>query len=493
MAPRLLALVKHDCPVCIQLLPALDGAAAAGAPLRIVSQSAEDDTSAMSSRLRLASTIEVDSDLAISAAFDPEAVPAVILLDGDDERDRVEGLDTERLRELAAAAGVTLQLNGLPAMRPGCASRTRDPVIAPQLAARAARASGRLQARTIEIGAHEDVYEALIARGLSDGLPLVPPTAERVVAALDHTSRHPQDVVGTVPPYGGTATVEKVAINAVMAGCPGETLPIVLAAVEAACDESFAMHGLLATTYPAGPLVVISGPLATRAGMNSAGNCLGQGNRANTTIGRALQLVVRNVGGGRPQHEDRATHGQPGKLSACFAERMEDSPWPPLSVDRGFAADDTTVTLFAAEAPRVVVDQLARDPDGLCHSLALALDAIAHPKLRFIFDAVLVIGPEHARVFAEAGWSKDTVRARLHAFTERPAAELVRGAGGSPEGLDGAFATNGEAMLAKFVDPSRIAIVHAGGDAGLFSMVYGLWVSGDVGSTPVTRSVTPWT
>ncbi|HEV3124365.1 MAG TPA: hypothetical protein VG266_07300, partial [Candidatus Dormibacteraeota bacterium] len=205
MAPRLLALVKHDCPVCIQLLPALDGAAVAGAPLRIVSQSAEDDTSAMASRLRLASTIEVDSDLAISAAFDPEAVPAVILLDGDDERGRVEGLDRERLRELAAAAGVTLQLNGLPAMRPGCASRTRDPVIAPQLAARAARASGRLQAGSIEIGAHEDVFEALIARGLSDGLPLVPPTAERVVAALDHTSRHPQDVVGTVPPYGGTA------------------------------------------------------------------------------------------------------------------------------------------------------------------------------------------------------------------------------------------------------------------------------------------------
>jgi hypothetical protein len=492
MAPRLLALVKHDCPVCVQLLPALDAAAAAGAPLRIVSQSDIDDTAAMCARLGLASDVEVDEDLAMSAVYDPEAVPALILLDGEQEQGRVEGLDRKRLGELAAGAGVTLHLDGLPELRPGCASRTRDPIIAPQLAARAARASGRLRARTIELGAHEDAFEALYERGLSDGLPLVPPTPERVVTMLDHTGRDPQEVVGVVPPYGGTATVEKVAINAVMAGCPAETLPIVLAAVEAACDESFAMHGLLATTYPAGPLVVVSGPMAARVGMNGGGNCLGQGNRANLTIGRALQLVMRNVGGGRPQHEDRAAHGQPGKLSACFAERIEDSPWPPLSVYRGFAREDTTVTLFAAEAPRVAVDQLARDPDGLCRSLSMVLDNVAHPKLRFIFDAVLVIGPEHARIFADAGWSKDQVRQRLHAFTERRAAELVRGAGGSPEGLDAAFAVDVDAMFAKFVDPSRITIVHAGGDAGLFSMVYGLWVSGDIGSTPVTRNVAPW-
>src|SRR5207245_9595838 len=120
----------------------------------------------------------------------------------------------------------------------------------------------------------------------------------------------------------GEATVGKVAINAVMAGCPGDVLPIVLAAVEAACTESFAWHGLIATTYPAGPTVIVSGPLAAEVGMNAAGNALGQGNRANVTIGRALQLVGRNLGGGKPEVEDRATHGQMGKLGSCFAGRL---------------------------------------------------------------------------------------------------------------------------------------------------------------------------
>jgi hypothetical protein len=144
---------------------------------------------------------------------------------------------------------------------------------------------------------------------------------------LEHSSRDPQDLVAHVPPYGGRATVEKVAVNAVMAGCAGPELPIVLAAVDAACVESFAMHGLLATTHPAGPVILVSGPYAAQAGMNAEVNVLGQGNRANLTIGRALQLVVRNVGGGLPGGVDRATLGSPGKLSFCFAEREEDSPW----------------------------------------------------------------------------------------------------------------------------------------------------------------------
>ena len=155
---------------------------------------------------------------------------------------------------------------------------------------------------------------------------------------LDGTSRDAQDVVGLVAPYDGEATVEKVAINAVMAGCPPEVFPIVLAAVQAACDPVFALLGLVSTTHPAGPLVVVSGEEADRAGMNSAGNALGQGNRASLTIGRALQLVVRNLGGGQPQREDRAAHGQPGKLSSCFAERLHDSPWPGLAHDRGVPA-----------------------------------------------------------------------------------------------------------------------------------------------------------
>ena len=200
-------------------------------------------------------------------------------------------------------------------------------------------------------------------RGFSDGLPLIPPTPERVVEMLEATRRDPQELVVLVPPYDGNATVEKVAINAVMAGCPPNVFPIVLAAVQAACDPAFALLGLVSTTHPSGPVIVVSGPLAEKVGMNAAGNALGQGNRANLTIGRALALVVRNIGGGRPQEEDRATHGQPGKLSSCFAEQLHDSPWPGIAQDRGVPEPETGVTLFAGEAPRLIIDQLARTPE----------------------------------------------------------------------------------------------------------------------------------
>jgi hypothetical protein len=493
VAAELLALVKHDCPVCDQLLPALGAAADAGAPVRILSQSAPAETAEQARRVGLARVPEVDDGLEVSARFDPDAVPALILLDGGDEAGRVEGLQRDRIAELAAAAGADLDLAGLPERRPGCASRTRDPEVAARLAARRARAEGRMRSRTLAVGELEDPFEALHDRGLTDGLPVVPPTPERVVAMLEHTSRDPRDVVGVVPPYGGEATVEKVAVNAVMAGCPDEVLPIVLAAVEAACVEEFALHGLVATTHPAGPAIVVSGPLAARVGMNGAGNCLGQGNRANLTIGRALGLVVRNLGGGRPQVEDRAAHGQMGKLAACFAE-LDDgtSPWEPLAVARGVAPGETGVTLIAAEAPRVIVDQLAREPEGLCESLALALESIGHPKQRLVFDALLVCGPEHGRVFARAGWDRGRVLDELFARTTSPAGELVRGAGGSPEGLDPRWVTDPGTPVAKFAAPDRVLLAYAGGDAGLFSMVFGSWAAGEIGSAPVTRSVEPW-
>lgn len=492
MAAELIALVKHDCEVCDQLLPRLDAAAAAGAPLRILSQSGADDTAEQARRLGLQAVPVLDEGLELSARFDPDAVPAIVLVDDGDELGRVEGLQRERLAGLLADARAEVDLDGLPASRPGCASITRDPVVAARLAARRARAEGRLRSRSIELGELEDVFEVLHERGLTDGLPVVPPTPERVVAMLDGSSRDARETVAVVPPYGGEATVEKVAVNAVMAGCSPATLPVVLAAVEAACVEEFALHGLVATTYPAGPTVVVSGPYAEEIGMNAGGNALGQGNRANLVIGRALQLVVRNVGGGRPGPEDRATHGQAGKLSSCFAERIADSPWEPLSVEHGLPAGDTGVTVLATEAPRVIVDQLARDPEGLCASLALALESVAHPKLRLAFDAMLVVGPDHARVFREAGWSKQQVRDTLFELTTSPAGELARGAGGSPEGVDARFVTDPDMPVAKFAAPDRITIVHAGGDAGLFSMVYGSWAAGEIGSQPVTRSVEPW-
>jgi hypothetical protein len=248
------------------------------------------------------------------------------------------------------------------------------------------------------------------------------------------------------------------------------------------------MHGLLATTMPVGPVLIVNGPIRRAIGMNSGGNVFGQGNRANLTIGRALQLVVRNVGGGRPGEVDRATFGNPGKVGFCFAEDEEGSPWQPLSVDLGAAPGASTVTLFPGEGPRSVVDQLSRDPESLARSFAVNLRTIHHPKLVVAFDAILAVGPEHARVFREAGWSKAQLVARLHELLRIPASELVRGAGGIAEGAPAAVAAVRDATLPKF-RPNGLLVVHCGGGAGLFSSIIGGWVNGAIGSQPVLREI----
>jgi hypothetical protein len=219
--------------------------------------------------------------------------------------------------------------------------------------------------------------------------------------------------------------------------------------------------------------------------MNSGINVLGQGNRANCTIGRALQLVIRNVGGGRPGEIDRATFGNPGKIGFCFAEDEEGSPWGPLSADLGAAPGSDTVTLFPGEGPRSIVDQLSRDPESLARSFAVNLRTLHHPKLVLAFDCILAISPEHARVFAEAGWDKPKLVARLHELLMIPGSELVRGAGGIAEG---APESARHATVPKF-RPGGLLVVHCGGGAGLFSAMIGGWAAGGIGSQPVVREI----
>jgi hypothetical protein len=292
-------------------------------------------------------------------------------------------------------------------------------------------------------------------------------------------------VLGMAPPDLAPCTVEKVAINAVMAGCKPEYLPIVLAAVEAALVDEFGMHGVLCTTMFAGPMVIVNGPAAKAVGMNSGVNALGQGNRANATIGRALQLVIRNVGGGRPGEVDRATLGTPGKYSFCFAE-AEDSDWNSLAVERGFDAGTSTVTLFAGEGVQGIVDQKSRTPESLAKSFALCLRAVDHPKLAMAGDAVLVVSPEHSRVFIEAGWSKARLQDELAALLNFDADDMLAGAGGIAEGLPLQLAGS---KVPKF-RPGGLLIVRAGGSAGLFSAVIAGWAaSGPAGSIPVTREI----
>jgi len=342
-----------------------------------------------------------------------------------------------------------------------------------------------LRSRRIELGAAEDDAEALFDRGWTDGLPVVAPTPERVARMLTGTTRAPDDVVAVVAPNLVPCTVEKVAVNAVLAGARPEYLPVVIAAVEAASTDAFNMHGLLASTWFSGPVVIVNGPVTHAIGMNSGINALGQGNRANATIGRALQLVIRNVGGGRPGEVDRATLGQPGKYSFCFAENEVDSPWEPLHVTRGFEPGQSAVTLFAGEAPRGFADQLSREAPTLANHLAVALRSVWGPKAVMVFDAVVVVSPEHARVFRDAGWTKQRVLDELGERLLVPGHELIRGAGGIAEGVHESFA---DSMIPKF-RPGGLMVVHAGGNAGMFSAIIGGWTSGTLGSVPVTVAV----
>ena len=423
-----------------------------------------------------------DADLSISWHHDIETVPTVMRVVDGVEVERTVGWHRDEWERVTGVGGLGPDL---PKMRPGCGSMSVDPDVVDELIVRFG--ASVLGSRRLAVADAEDEMEMMFTRGWTDGLPVVPPTEERVMRMLTGTSRAPSDIVATVPPDLVDVTVEKVAIAAVMAGCLPEYLPWVLTAVEAACNSEFNMHGLLATTMPVGPVIVCSGPGTRRIGMNSGGNALGQGNRANSTIGRALQLVVRNVGGGRPGEVDRATHGNPGKVGFCFAENDTESPYGTLAAEHGIEPGVDALTVFAGEGTRCVVDQLSREPESLARSLAASLQALHHPKLVLGFDAILVMGPEHARVFADAGWDREQIIAGISAHLNRPGAELVRGADGMAEGLPDAFAD--APSLPKF-RAGGLMLTYAGGGAGLFSEIIGGWANGDIGSKPVTRAVT---
>jgi hypothetical protein len=471
--PRFLAFVKRDCPTCVLVAPVL-AELAGNLDLTLYSQ---DDPA-----FPEGTSVLDDSDLDVSWRHRIETVPTLIRLSDGVESGRVVGWQRKEWEDLTGVAALGV---GLPEWRPGCGSRTVDPETAAELRVRFERTA--LRARRVELAPLEDEVESMFARGWSDGLPLIPPTERRVLDMLSGTTRAWSDVVAVVPPDLVECTVEKVAINAVMAGCKPEYLPVVLAALEAACTDEFNMHGLLATTMPAGPVIIVNGPIRRTIGMNSGMNAFGQGNRANATIGRALQLLIRNLGGGKPGEVDRATFGNPGKLSFCFAEDEEGSPWQPLSVDLGAKPGTSTVTLFPGEGPRSIVDQISRDPESLARSLAVNLRTLHHPKLVMAFDCILAVGPEHARVFAQAGWDKARLSAWLHELLQIPGSELVRGAEGIAEGIPEAFR---EATLPKF-RPGGILVVHCGGKAGLFSAMIGGWANGAMGSQPVMKEIKP--
>ena len=441
----LILVAKRECPTCEMVEPVMRQLAVGGLPFTVYTQ---DDPAFPSG---LADVVD-DRELEHSYRLGIETVPTLLCLRGGREIGRTIGWHRGEWESLSGSAGLG---SNLPDSRPGCGSRSVEPGMPERLALR--YGDVRFDSRGVEVGSGEDPVEACFDRGWSDGLPVVPPTELRVLRMLQGTARSPREVLGEVPPALDPCTVEKAAVNAVMAGCRPEYFPIVLAAIEAAHDPAFALHGVLATTDFASPIVVVSGPAARRIGMNCGVNVLGQGHRANATIGRALQLVVRNVGGGRPGGVDRSTLGHPGKYTYCFAEDESDEGWEPLRVDRGFPDSVSTVTLFAGGGVHGIWDERARTPEVLAAGTGEWLARIGFRGAPG--HAIVLIAPEHYRIYREAGWNRARIKSAL------------------------AEASGGKILI------EGLLLVRAGGPAGLLSAVIAGWGVGERGSNPITREI----
>ena len=467
--------IKKDCPTCEMIEPVLVELTASY-PGK-VSIYVQDDPSFPES---IENKID-DTSLEFSYRNNIEIVPTLICSTESKESARTYGWDKTEWQRLTNLASLGESLDSF---KPGCGSKTLEPGMEEQLIARFD--DKLLSSRNIQLADLEDDAEGCYERGWSDGLPVIPPTRVRVIRMLKGTDRSPGEIIGNIPPDNAPCTIEKVAINAVLAGCKPEYFPIVLASVQAALQDKFCMHGLLCTTYFSGPVMIVNGPVVQQVGLNNGINALGQGSRANATIGRALQLLIRNVGGGVPGGIDRAVMGNPGKYTFCFAEDESDADWSTLAQDRGFERSESVINLFAGEGLQPIVDQKSRDPDSLARNMAASLRAVVNTKLYGVADAVLVVCPEHRRVFREGGWNKDDLKNALYDNLMTPGSELILGAQGIAEGMPEKFENK---VIGKFRDDG-LHITSTGSKAGMFSAIISGWVaSGERGSQLVSQRI----
>ncbi len=322
-----------------------------------------------------------------------------------------------------------------------------------------------------------DVIEAYYERGWTDGLPIVPPTVGRVRQFVEYVGRSPSEIVGAEPTKGRVITLEKVAINAVMAGCLPEHFPVVLAAIEAMSEPQFNLHAMTVSTMGAAVLVVVNGAIARDIGMNSGVSVFGPGHRPNAAIGRAIRLVIINVTGSVSGVLDKATLGHAGKYTWCIAEAEDVSPWAPLHVDRGLSDGDSAVSVFAGLSPTQVSNSLGHDPATILNSFGDALFAAGPGQ----GELVVVLCPEHMGYLWQHGWSKQQVKEFLFERSRRTASEWVT-AGGMEGGAES------DDLVGVGRSPESFTLVVAGGPAGAFSSIIPLW-GGGTNSQSVTRRI----
>ena len=324
--------------------------------------------------------------------------------------------------------------------------------------------------------------ELCYAKGWTDGLPVVPPTAERIDAMLAAVKLDPDKQIAFIENRQVSVTAEKVAINAVLAGCKPEYMPVVVAAVEALADPLYGYHGPATSTGGSGVLMIVNGPIARALDMNCGDNLFGPGWRANATIGRAVRLVMRNTIGTLPGELDRSSLGHPGKYTYCIAENEAQSPWPPLHVDRGFKREQSTVTIMAALGVHQYSNGLSNTPEGIlttaCAQMRISAGTVRQPCYAMVFAG------EHMAVIAKAGWTRDQVRNYVLEHTQVSVAELKR-----INLKNGAVTAADETTLVPLIlEPRDLLIVMAGGVAGTQSAYIPGW-GGRNGSQAVTKEI----
>lgn len=266
---------------------------------------------------------------------------------------------------------------------------------------------------------HDAIFDRLYDLGVTDGFPVIPPTDERVERFIAASGRSARTVIAEVPPDFGVATVESIAINAVMAGCRPEYMPVLIAAVEAVCEPAFNLLGIQATTNPVAPLLLINGPIRKQLDVNCGRNALGPGRRANATIGRAMRLIQLNIGGAVPDTVDKATLGMPGKYTLCLGELEEDSPWDPLHVDRGCRRDESAVTVVGVQGTDNILAAW-KEADGVTRAVGSAMASLAANNTTRGGNTIVIMPPGHAKLLAAQGLSKRDVQGLLFEHSKLP-------------------------------------------------------------------------
>ncbi|MCY3823441.1 MAG: hypothetical protein OXG62_06180 [Nitrospinae bacterium] len=314
-------------------------------------------------------------------------------------------------------------------------------------------------------GSLDEVNACFYERGWTDGLPVVPPTRERVEGLLAGWPGEPDEEIAEVPPLMGVATVRAVAVNAVMAGCAPEYMPVVVAALSAVTKPRYGLSHRQTTTHPATALIIVNGPIAKRLRINSGSGLFGPGWRANATIGRALRLCLINLGGAVPGEVDRAQHAHPGKYSYCIAENEDANPWEPYHVERGFAPDESTVTLTCGEAPHCITDNYNTEPHALLFGYADSMATLGGNNLSSQGEPVLVMAPEHAAYIAQAGWSKADVKRYLFEKARKPWKHVgVRGKSKGPAFPVWVDRTDPEASVPILTRADALILITGGGE-----------------------------